>query len=87
MNKEHTAIYTVQVPVTFKFTARESLDGEQLFKMAEAYFELHLQTGKIDYNENDIEIVKKQINYSPEEIAEADRFWEEILKQGVSQNG
>ena len=79
MNKEHLATYTVQVPVTFKFGATENLAPQELWRMAEAYAAAYLAAGKFDYKNEDVEVIKKEVQYTKEELEEQDRFWAEIM--------
>ena len=81
MNKEHLAVYTVQVPVTFKFGATERLEGKALWDMAEAYAAAYLSTGKFDYKNENVEVIKKEVHYTKEELEEQERYWAEILRK------
>ena len=64
------AKYTVRVPVEFTFQATANLDNDVLYKMAESYAQLIFDHAAVDYNEEDVEIVKKQTLYTKEQMEE-----------------
>lgn len=76
--KDRTATYTVKIPITFTFTAMANTENEKIYKMAQAYFDMRLGSGMIDYDEKDIAITKK-LNYTQEEREALNAYWKEVL--------
>ena len=76
--KDRTATYTVNIPITFTFTAMANTENEKIYKMAQEYFDMMLGSGMIDYDEKDIAITKK-LNYTQEEREALNAYWKEVL--------
>ena len=78
MMKDRTATYTVTIPITFTFTAMANTENEKIYKMAQEYFDMMLDSGMIDYDEKDIAITKK-LNYTQEEREALNAYWKQVL--------
>lgn len=79
MKKERTAVYTVEVPVSFKFMASAKTDSEKLLRLATKFTRLRLKGVDVTYPDNMISIKHKEVQYTKEDIEEEERFWAQIL--------
>ncbi|MBQ9355130.1 MAG: hypothetical protein IJT84_05560 [Clostridia bacterium] len=77
--KERMATFTVQVPVKFIFRANSKTDCDDLIKKAIKEADKRLLCADVDYKESDVEVIKKTVDVSAEDIRAENEFWAKVL--------
>lgn len=83
MKKNRTSTFTVEVPVRFTFKAREGISSENLLRLAEKEAERHILNGNIDWENNQVSIIKEHKERTAADIAEENAFWARVLGEKI----
>ena len=72
--KERETKYYITVPITFSITGLSTESTDEVLDRAERIIDYKLMNGEYDYNEKDMEISKKFVQYTEAE-------WKKMLEE------
>ena len=79
MRKDRQAIYTVEIPVTFKFKASDGLSSDELIYAMKKVMQSVIRNKEYTFLNNRASIVDKKTIYTLEEKLEQEQMWKAIF--------
>ena len=79
MRRNKKAVYTVEVPVTFKFTASNDLDEDELLTEMERVLKRAIKNKEYTFLNNRASVVDKKTILSLAEKLEQEKIWNELF--------
>lgn len=79
MRRNRKAVYTVEVPVTFKFTASNDLDEYELLTEMKRVLQRAIKNKEYTFLNNRASVVDKKTILSLAEKLEQEKMWNELF--------
>ena len=73
--------FTVEIPVRFSFVANRDIDLDTLYRIAKNSAGKKLAIAKINYNLEELDVIREEKVLTEEEIREEKNWVEEIFKK------